>query len=243
MDTNILFTVEEPGSDGSIPFWDTKVTPGPNNTIHTTVYRKQTPTDQYLHWDSNHFITAKNSVYKTLAHRTKVVSSTPEDLTKELEHPRKALMQCQFPSWVLTRLQQQFQCKHNYNSNNTQEEEKTNHNNQDSNNRQQSRNTYMVIPYIKGLGEKLKRTCNKQDIQVHFKGTNTVKQLLMAPKNKDPNLTKCGVIYRYKCHSINCTEQYIGESGRTLGERYKEHLKAPSPIHLHTSTTGHPVSP
>ena len=65
----------------------------------------------------------------------------------------------------------------------------------------------------------------------------------MAPKDKDPKLIKSGVIYRYRCPSINCTEQYIWESGRTLGERYKEHLKAPSPIHLLTSTTGHPVSP
>ena len=65
----------------------------------------------------------------------------------------------------------------------------------------------------------------------------------MAQKDKDPKLTKSGVIYRYKCPCINCTEQYIEESGRTLGERYQEHLGASSPIHLHTSTTGHPVSP
>ena len=101
----------------------------------------------------------------------------------------------------------------------------------------------MAIPYIKGIGEKFKRTYNKQGIQVHFKGTNTVKQLLMAPKDKDPKLTKSGVIYRYKCPSINCTEQYKEESGRTLGTRYKEHLKAPSLIHLHISPTGHPFSP
>ena len=198
------------------------------------MYRKPTHTDKYLHWDSNHFITAKNSVYNTLAHRAKVVSSTPEDLTKELEHLKKALMDCQFPSWALNRLQQQFQQKHI--NNNTQAEEQTN-----NNNRQQNKNIYMVIPYIKGLGEKFKRTCNDQGIQVHFKGTNTVKQLIMAPKDKDPKLTKSGVIYRYKCPRINCTEQYIGESGRTLGERYKEHLKASSPIN--TSTSGHPVSP
>ena len=68
-DPNIQFTVEEPGTDGSIPFLDTKVTAGPNNTIHTKVYRKPTHTDQYLHWDNNHFITAKNSVYHILAHR------------------------------------------------------------------------------------------------------------------------------------------------------------------------------
>ena len=93
------------------------------------------------------------------------------------------------------------------------------------------------------MGETFKRTCNKPGIQVHFKGTNTVKQLLMAPKDKDPKLTKSGVIYRCKCPNIICTEQYIGESGRTLGDRYKEHLKAPSPIQLHTSAAGHPVSP
>ena len=58
-DPNIQCTVEEPGTDGSIPFLDTKVTPGPNNTIHTKVYRKPTHTDQYLLWDSNHVITAR----------------------------------------------------------------------------------------------------------------------------------------------------------------------------------------
>ena len=101
----------------------------------------------------------------------------------------------------------------------------------------------MVVPYIKGIGEKFKKICNKQGMQVHFKGTNAVKQLLMAPKDKDPKLTKSGIIYRYKCSNINCTEQYIAESGRSLGDRHREHLKAPSPIHMHTSTTGHPVSP
>ena len=61
-DPNIQFTVEQPGTDGAIPFLDTKITRGPNNTIHTTVYRKPTHTDQYLHLDNNHFITVKTSV-------------------------------------------------------------------------------------------------------------------------------------------------------------------------------------
>ena len=69
------------------------------------------------------------------------------------------------------------------------------------------------------------------------------KQLLMAPKDKDSKLQKSGVIYKCKCPQINCTEEYIGESGRMFGDRYKENLKAPSPIHLHTTSTGHPVSP
>ena len=99
----------------------------------------------------------------------------------------------------------------------------------------------MVVPYIKQKSSR--RLVTNKAYKVHLKGTNTVKQLLMAPKDKDPKLTKSGVIYRYQCPTSNCTKQYIGESGRSLGERYKEYLKAPSPIHLHTSITGHPVSP
>ena len=32
------------------------------------------------------------------------------------------------------------------------------------------------------------------------------------------------------------------ETSRTFGERYKEHLKDPSPIHQHSNHTGHPTS-
>ena len=38
-------------------------------------------------------------------------------------------------------------------------------------------------------------------------------------------------------------EEYIGESSRTFGDRIKEHLRAPSPIHDHSQSTGHLVSP
>ena len=67
-DPGIQFTVEEQSQQSSLPFLDTLVTIQPNNTFTTSVYRKPTHTDQYLHWDSNHFITAKQSVYNTLAH-------------------------------------------------------------------------------------------------------------------------------------------------------------------------------
>ena len=46
------------------------------------------------------------------------------------------------------------------------------------------------------------------------------------------------MIYWFKCDSIDCEEEYIGESARTFGERYKEHLKAPSLIYEHQNT-GH----
>ena len=140
--------MEQPGTDGSIPFLDTKVTPRANNTIHTTVYRKITHTDQYLHWDSNHFITAKNIVYNTLAHRAKVASSTRAELTKELDHLRKALQAYPFPNWALNKLQHQFECKHNNNreTNTTEEQHFNHHNSSDNTNHKQHKNISMVVP-------------------------------------------------------------------------------------------------
>ena len=40
---------------------------------------------------------------------------------------------------------------------------------------------------------------------------------------------------------MDCAELYIVASGRTFGDRFREHLKAPSPFHQHSQSTGHPV--
>ena len=48
--------------------------------------------------------------------------------------------------------------------------------------------------------------------------------------------------YSYCCGEIDCNEEYTGESGRTFGERFKEHLKTPSPIFTHQNTSGHITS-
>ena len=41
---------------------------------------------------------------------------------------------------------------------------------------------------------------------------------------------------------MDCDEEYIGESSRTFGERFKEHLKSPSPIYDHSNISGHSVT-
>ena len=61
----------------------------------------------------------------------------------------------------------------------------------------------------------------------------------MAPKDKDSITKKSGIIYRYKCHRLECDEEYIGESARTFGEKFREHLKVPSPIYDHSNITSH----
>ena len=76
-------------------------------------------------------------------------------------------------------------------------------------------------------------------VSTHFKGNMTLRQLLVKPKDQDPKKKKSGVIYSYQCGEIAWDEEYIGETSRTLGERYREHLKEPSPIHVHSLQSGH----
>ena len=62
---------------------------------------------------------------------------------------------------------------------------------------------HMVIPYVQSLGETIKHTCSRYGIQTLFKGNNTLKQILVKPKDKDPKEKKSGVIYCYQCAAID----------------------------------------
>ena len=91
------------------------------------------------------------------------------------------------------------------------------------------------------MGESCKNICQKHGVEMHFKRGNTIKNLLVQPKDIDTILQKSRVIDRFRCGRVDC-EEYIGESGRTFAERFREHMKAPSPIHDHHNITGHELS-
>ena len=88
---------------------------------------------------------------------------------------------------------------------------------------------HIVIPYKEGLCESIKKICGRYGIQTHFKGSYTIRNLLVSLKDKDPMVSKSGVIHWFQCGDLSCDDEYIGEASRTFGERYKEHLKDPSP--------------
>ena len=98
---------------------------------------------------------------------------------------------------------------------------------------------YMVLPYVMGLSESMKNISNKHMVQVHYKGGNTIKGLLMTPKDKGQITMTSGIIYRFTCQRVDSDDEYIGESSRSFGERFREHQKAPSSMYDHHNITGH----
>ena len=167
-------------------------------------------------------VSAKYSVTNTLSHRALTICSTPE-LAEELQHLENVLGQCKYPKWAIRKIIKKHQQKEKKQTPKTKYPAKC----------------HIVVPYTQGIGESLKNICKKHGVDVHFKGGQTLKNILVSPKDKDNITSKCSVIYSYTCGMIDCDEEYIGESGRTFGERYKEHLKAPSPLLLHQNNSGH----
>ena len=50
--------------------------------------------------------------------------------------------------------------------------------------------SFVVLPYIKGVSERIRDAFKKVGVQVHFKGTNTLRSIPVPPKDKDPKLSK-----------------------------------------------------
>ena len=217
MEPHIQFTTEDAKPDGSLPFLDTIVLPQPDNSLLTSVYRKPTHTDLYLQWDSHHHLFAKHSVINTLRHRTRTACSNNQLLKEEEDHLNRALSSYKYLRWALNRAD--FTNKNNNRTNK----------NKNSKNSNIKNKPYIVVPYMKGLSESCKNICTKHGIEMFFKGANTIKELLVHPKDKDNILKKSGVIYRYKCGRVDCEDEYIGKSGRTFAEIFREHMTVQSP--------------
>ena len=232
VDPHIQFTVEDAKPDGSILFLDTIVMPQPDESIKTTVVRKPTHTDMYLHWDRYHHQSAKFSVINTLRHRAKTVCSTSQLLKEEENHLHNALRRCKYPLWAWNTV----------NINKNQKRENKGNNNNNNSNSNNINKPYIVVPYMKGLRESCKNICRKHGVEVYFKGGSTIRDLLVHQKDKDTILQKSGVIYRYRGWRVDCEDEYIGESCRTFGERFREHMRVPSPIIDRQNITGHDLS-
>ena len=119
---------------------------------------------------------------------------------------------------------------------------KTSRSNNHINRSNNTNRSSITVPYNKGLRESFKNIGKKNGIQVHFKSGKTFKDELVAPKDKDHIAKKSSIIYRFKCDRLECDKEYIGETSRTFGEIYKEHLKAASPIYDHSNITGYTTS-
>ena len=183
--------------------------------------------DRYLDFKSCHLISAKRAVVRALMDRAENMCSDPVILAKEMEHLNKVLWYNNYPQWIIDkcgRSEQSGPLIHPETGNEIKKQ------------------FFVSVPYFPGLSESFKKIFKYMPIQVCFKGVNTLKSLVMHPKDKVSTEQKKDIVYHWECQADGCNSSYVGETSRALGERVKEHSKSnTSAILKHCMDHHHPL--
>ncbi|XP_038066508.1 uncharacterized protein LOC119736566 [Patiria miniata] len=193
---SIQFTMETETSD-SLPFLDVLISKRADGSLGHSVYRKPTHTDRYLNARSFHPPSVKTSVNRTLLRRAHIISDD-EHLQSELKHLNKVLRDNGYRP--------------------------KNHSLAPDSSMSQTLNTpdmpVAVLPYIGHASHKIQRILREANIKVYYRTRNKLETKLYTHKDKHNPRSQAGV-YRIPC---SCGKVYIGETGRDLTTRLKEHI-------------------
>ena len=178
----------------------------PSGHLLSAVYRKPTHSDRYLNFRSEHTIQHKQSVVNTLLERAKKLSSTMQDLNRELKYVKRTLLLNDYPKRrIKTKKKKQY-------------------------NRPPEFRSKVVLPYSADLGETLKRILEKHRIRTIFKPIIKLSTVQASGKDAIPASKRRGVVYEIQCG--NCEHRYIGETKRSLSTRLKEHHRDTLPRNI-----------
>ena len=238
--SNIQFTYEEENS-GKISFLDVLLIRN-DSEISTTVYRKNTNTDLYLHWKAFAPTSWKRSTIKSLYARAFTVCSEPQLLRHEIAHLDKVFHERNgYPFWLIKQVKEQLE-KQNTEVTNAEKADL------DGNVLTETKEKLLILPFAGNLGNTLTKKM-KQEVRhlvpqnVKPKVIFTGRRLKTKFKLKDaiPKENQHNVVYKFTCSDTTCQKSYIGECSRRLEERVKDHQGRDSQSHIfaHTTVSGH----
>ena len=218
----IKFTCE-PEKDGKLPALDVLLLRNNDGTLDTKVYRKPTHTNQYMNFNSSQPLQHKLGVIRTLNHRADTNVTREEDRQEEKKLIKDVLAVNDYPEWthkVVARRE-------------------TREANPRSNNAPNTRKGHVALPYVPGVTESLQRLFRSHGIQAHAKPYNTIRSMVVCPKDRTPTQERADTVYHITC--ATCNSQYTGESGQPLAARLKQHHREASPVGRHMRQTGHTI--
>ena len=97
---------------------------------------------------------------------------------------------------------------------------------------------------MRGVSEQLRRVFGGYGVPAYFKPTNTLRQMLVRPKDPLKKEQVVGPVYKIDCNS--CEASYVGETERSLKARFSEHRKPSTTSsevsqHIHQDKLGHAI--
>lgn len=205
---HIHFTIENE-NNSTLPFLDVEIHRNSAFPL-CSIYRKPTHTNKYLEASSHHPTCHKTSVLSTLMNRALNICDTPF-IQEEISLMNDALSLNGYTKRFITKTWDSVIEKVN---------NKT-HNSSLLNNKNATETlepTTICIPYIKGTSEKIAKVRRKEGFNISFYPINQISSHFASPKDHIPNKKKG--VYKISC---SCGKIYIGETGRCLKDRIREH--------------------
>ena len=150
----------------------------------------------------------------------------------------KGALKCNgYLDWILWDLKNE--------NNNRKEEGKRSEEAQVTPDKERAKKIPVVIQDIKGFSEQIKRGFERCGTPTYFKPINTLRQLLVKPKDPVSKENVVGPVYaKIKCEK--CEVTYVRETERSLKSRFNEHRRPSSTTsevskHIHIEHPEHSV--
>jgi hypothetical protein len=179
-----------------------------NGTLSFCVYRKPTHSDSYLKADSHHPASQTQSVLYTLANRAMKICDY-EHLDQEKKHIRDVLNQNGYTNRRINKAFEKVERRIEATQKESDAPVPVNNN-----------KGCVYLPYVRSTTEKLVKLFKKFDVKSVLCPQNQLKKMLCT-NLKDKIPFSAPGVYEIPC--FNCDTKYIGESGRPLRTRLKEH--------------------
>jgi len=183
-----------------------------------SIFRKSTHTERYLHRRSCHPDSVFKGLVSCLKKRALAICSSSK-VGSEVSHLRRTFISNGYSHSDLRFLR----------SDRTSESIRT------------ERLNRVSLPFYPGLANKLKRIFKRADVDVVFRPITSLRNIVS--RRRPACIPKRGIVYRIPCSS--CDWSYVGETGRTLGDRLSEHRRAvrrfavSSEVANHVTDSGH----
>ena len=192
---SIQFT-HELEKDGCLPFLDVLLSRRSDGTVQTSVYWKETHTDRYLNFYSHHPTLHKSAVVQTLRRRATTHSSNNDLVRREIRLITEVLQRNDYPRRFLN-------CILLSPASPRQPDDSPEY------------VSTIVLPYVRGLSDAVKRICSGANIRVTFTLTITPRQRLVRVKDSRPPSEMSGVVYCVPCS--NCCKVHRTNISYTQG--------------------------
>ncbi|XP_046492442.2 uncharacterized protein [Neodiprion pinetum] len=203
-----------------------------NNNIKTDWFHKKTWSQRYLNFNSHHPMSYKIGTIINLVDRAIKLSST-EFQEKNLSLIYNILRWNDYPHGLLHQhINKRRTYINNLPDNNIDSAPA------DDNNRPAI--TYIPIPYVSGLFESLNRLFAKHNVKFVGKNSKDLQLVFDTGKDRIPTGKRSNVVYKIPCN--DCNQVYIGQTGRHLNTRIREHQRNVHEIEeRHTALTKHSI--